>query len=106
MFLGMIRYKQEWSGGSVKLVRAAYSSQECTSCGHIDATSRRGEVFCCTKCGHTDHADINAAKVLLRRANRSALPVEGELPEGALRSRKVKVGLRVPRRRSLQSSGL
>lgn len=106
MFEWMVRYKLEWSGGSVRLVRAAYSSQECDFCGHIDAKSRRGEVYCCTKCGHTDHADINAAKVLLRRANRSVLPVEGELLEGALRSRKAKVGLRVPRRRSLQSSGL
>ena len=102
MFEQMLRYKQCWSGGAVKLVWAAYSSQECDHCGHIDATSRRGEAFCCTKCGHTDHADINAAKVLLRRANRSALPVEGELLEGALRSRKAKVELRVPRRSSLQ----
>ena len=102
MFERMVRYKQGWSGGSVKLEHAAYSSQECDRCVHIDATSRRGEVFCCTKCGHTDHADINAAKVLLRRANRSALPVEGELLEGTLRSRKVKIGLRVPRRSSLQ----
>ena len=106
MFEQMARYKQDWSGGSVKLVRAAYSSQECFACEHVDAKSRQGAVFCCTKCGHTDHADINAAKVLLRRANRSVLPVEGELLEGTLRSRKVKVGLRVPRRSSLQNSGL
>ena len=106
MFQQMIRYKQDWSGGSVKLVRSAYSSQECAECGHADATSRQSEVFCCTKCGHRDHADINAAKVLLRRANRSVLPVEGMLLEGAQRSRKVKIGLRVPRRRSLQSPGL
>ena len=106
LFERMIRYKQDWSGGSVKLVRAAYSSQECDSCGHVDAKSRRGEIFCCTKCGHRDHADINAAKVLLRRANRSVLPVEGELLEGTRRSRKAKVGLRVPRRRPLQNSSL
>jgi len=106
MFERMIRYKQGWSGGSVQLVRAAYSSQECFGCGHVDAKSRRGEIYCCTKCAHTDHADINAAKVLVHRANRSVLPVEGELLEGTLRSRKVKVGLRVSRRQSLQSSDL
>ena len=104
MFERMIRYKLGWSGGSVRLVPAPYSSQECSACGHVDAVSRRGEVFCCTKCGHRDHADINAAKVLLHRANRSVLPVEGMLLEGSQRSRKVKIGLRVPRRRSLQSS--
>lgn len=100
MFERMLRYKLGWSGGSVRLVRAAYSSQECFACEHVDAASRRGEIYCCAKCGHADHADINAAKVLLRRANRSALPVEGELLEGALRSRKAKVRLRVPRRAS------
>jgi len=104
MFERMLRYKLGWSGGSVRLVTAAYSSQECFGCEHVDAASRRGEVYCCTKCGHTDHADINAAKVLLRRANRSVLPVEGELLEGAQRSRKAKVGLRVPRRSSLQNT--
>ena len=91
MFEQMIRYKQSWTGGSVLLVRAAYSSQECFACEHVDAKSRRGEVFCCTKCGHRDHADINAAKVLRRRANRSVLPVEGMLLEGSQRSRKVKL---------------
>ena len=94
MFEQMIRYKQAWSGGSVRLVLAAYSSQECFACKYVDAKSRRGAVFCCTDCGHQDHADINAAKVLLRRANRSVPPVEGELFEGALRSRKAKAGLR------------
>jgi putative transposase len=107
LFERMIRYKQDWSGGSVKLVPAPYSSQECDQCRYIDVASRRGEVFCCTKCGHRDHADINAAKVLLHRANRSVLPVEGELPESALRSRKAKVRLRGPRRhRPLQCHSL
>jgi len=101
-FQRMLDYKLSWSGGSIKLVPAAYSSQECSVCGHVDATSRRGEIFCCTGCCHTDHADSNAAKVLLRRANRSVLPVEGTPPEGALRSRKVKNRLRVSRRPSLQ----
>ena len=101
------QYKLDWTGGFLQLVPAAYSSQECSVCGHVDAKSRRSQsLFVCTKCGHTDHADINAAKVLLRRANRSALPVEGMLLEGTLRSRKVKKGLRVPRRSSSQSSGL
>ena len=97
-FERMCRYKQGWTGGVVRLVPAPYSSQTCAVCDHVDAKSRRGEVFCCTKCGHRDHADINAANVLLHRASRSVLPVEGELLEGALRSRKAKVGLRTVRR--------
>jgi putative transposase len=100
-FAEMLRYKLAWSGGALLEVSAAYSSQTCSECGHVDAASRRGERFCCTGCGHVDHADLNAAKVLKSRANRSALPVEGVLLEGARRSGKVKVSLRVPRRPSL-----
>jgi putative transposase len=84
-----LRYKLAWFGGSLIEVPAAYSSQTCFACGTVDATSRRGERFCCTGCGHVAHADVNAAQVLKGRANRSALmPVEGDLKLGAHRSRK------------------
>jgi putative transposase len=99
----MLRYKLAWSGGTLVEVPAHYSSQECAACGHVDAASRHRERFCCTGCGHRDHADINAAKVLKSRANRSALPVEGLALEAARRSRK-SVGLRVPRRSSESSA--
>ncbi len=87
-FAKMLRYKLAWSGGTLIEVPAAYSSQTCSSCGAVDAASRKGERFCCTGCGHVDHADLNAAKVLKSRANRSALPVEGTVLEAARRSRK------------------
>jgi putative transposase len=93
----LLRYKLAWSGGRLVEVPAAYSSQTCFACGAVHAESRRGERFCCLECGHLDHADLNAAKVLKSRANRSALPVEGAPPEGTRRSKKV-VTLRVPRR--------
>jgi putative transposase len=105
-FATMLRYKLAWSGGALLEVPAAYSSQTCSACGHVDAASRSGERFCCTGCGHVDHADLNAAKVLKTRANRSGLPVEGSLPEGARRSRKAKVTLRVPRRSPRESFAL
>ena len=100
----LLRYKLASSGGRLVEVPAAYSSQTCSACGVVDADSRHRERFCCTHCGYVDHADLNAAKVLKSRANRSALPVEGALPEGTHRSRKV-VKLRVPRR-SPQSPAL
>ncbi len=100
----LLRYKLAWSGGQLIEVAAAYSSQTCSACGAIDAESRYGERFRCTRCGYADHADLNAAKVLKSRVNRSALPVEGTPPEGTRRSRKV-VKLRVPRR-SPQSPAL
>jgi putative transposase len=105
-FSTMLSYKLAWSGGSLVEVPAAYSSQTCSACGHVDARSRCSQsVFCCVSCGHTEHADLNAPKVLLGRANRSAsMPVEGIGSDRPQRSRK-RVGLRVPRR-PLESSAL
>ena len=106
-FAEFLRYKLKWSGGSLEEVYAPYSSQTCSKCGHVNALSRRGPDFCCTSCGHRDHADFNAAKVLLQRyktrANRSGLPVEGSPMLGTLRNRK-RIGLRVPRRPSESSA--
>jgi putative transposase len=97
-FADMLRCKLAWSGGSLVEVPAAYSSQTCSACGTIDAESRRPQaVFYCTSCGYQDHADLNASKILLARANRSGLPVEGSPKLGTLRNRK-RIGLRVPRR--------
>jgi putative transposase len=97
-FAEMLRYKLAWSGGSLVEVPAAYSSQTCSTCGCVDAESRRSQsVFRCTSCDYQDHADLNAAKILLSRANRSGKPVDGTAPEAAGRSRK-RVALRVPRR--------
>jgi putative transposase len=104
-FAQMLRYKLAWSGGSLVEVPAAYSSQTCSECGCIDAASRCAERFSCTACGHVDHADLNAAKVLYSRANRSALPVEASAL-ASLRSGKVGKKLRVPRRSAPQSSAL
>jgi putative transposase len=87
-------------------VPAAYSSQTCSACGTVDAESRRSQaVFHCTSCGYRDHADLNAAKILLARANRSGLPVEGSPKLGTPRNRK-RIGLRVPRRPFSESSAL
>lgn len=104
----MLDYKLAWSGGHTEYVVAAYSSQACSECGCVDAASRVSQsLFRCTTCGHTEHADLNAPKVLLKRrtpANRWDLPVDGSACKGPGRSRK-RVGLRVPRR-PLESSAL
>lgn len=102
-FAEMLRYKLAWSGGQLVEVPAHYSSQTCAVCWHIDAASRKGARFCCTGCCNEDHADLNAAKVLKSRANRSVLPVEGCPPEGPLRSGKLSVKLRVPRREAVET---
>jgi len=58
-FVECLRYKLAWSGGQLVEVPAAYSSQTCSGCGHVDAASRRSQaVFRCTSCGLMDHADV------------------------------------------------
>jgi len=50
-------------------VRAQYSSQECSECGHAHALNRPSQaVFKCQGCAHAEHADTNAPKVLGGRA--------------------------------------
>lgn len=47
---------------AVVTVRAAYTSQECSNCGHTSVDNRDSQaVFCCQSCGFEHHADINAA---------------------------------------------
>ena len=48
-------------------VEPQFSSQECSQCGYISPTNREGEKFICEECGHYDDADIDAAKVILKR---------------------------------------
>lgn len=99
----MLRYKLGWSGGTLAEVPSQYSSQTCSVCGHVDAASRSQEYFRCIACGHVDHADLNAAKVLKSRANRSALPAEGSALLGSRRSRKSRP-TRIYRHASIDSS--
>lgn len=100
-----LKYKTAALGGAVVEVPAAYSSQTCNACGHVAAESRKAQaVFECVGCGVREHADINAAKVLLQRfehrANRSVLPGEASgLPGPRPRKR-----LRTPRRASESSA--
>ena len=48
-------------------VAARFSSQECSECGHISPTNRHKEEFICEEGRHHADADVDAAKVILRR---------------------------------------
>lgn len=64
-----IKYKQEWRGGMTLFADPAYTSQECSVCGHISPENRPSrDLFYCIACGHTENADENAAKNVLSRA--------------------------------------
>lgn len=55
-----------YTGTKVVKVPAAFTSQRCSACGHVDPKSRESQaVFRCTSCTHSEHADINAAKNIL-----------------------------------------
>lgn len=108
-FEELLKYKLEWSGGRIEYESAIDSSRTCSvaTCKHVDAKSRVSQsVFRCTACGHTEHADLNAPKVLLQRyearVNRSGQLGEGSPLEGSRRTKK-RVVLRVPRRRTPES---
>ena len=87
----MLRYKMAWAGGRVVEVPAAYSSQTCSSCGHVDAASRVTQAeFRCTSCGHEANADLNAAMVLKARGLR-AVEAPAAAVKDVVRLRKVRV---------------
>lgn len=61
-----LRSKSRYTGTEVKKIPAAYTSQRCSRCGHVDANSRESQAkFQCTACKHSEHADVNAAKNIL-----------------------------------------
>jgi putative transposase len=64
----LIREKAAHAARTVIFVNPAYSSQTCAACGHVAASSREGPRFACVRCRHEDDADVNAARVILLRA--------------------------------------
>ena len=65
-FRRQLEYKSAAVGGEVIAVPAAYTSQRCATCGHIDKGNRTTQSsFICLACGHADNADVNAAKNIL-----------------------------------------
>jgi len=67
-FARLLGYKTAERGGYLLLVPPQHTSQTCSVCGHVAAENRESrDLFRCRACGHTEHADINAAKVILVR---------------------------------------
>jgi putative transposase len=64
----LIRERAAWAARTVIGVDAKYTSQTCAECGHLAKESREGPRFACVRCHHQDDADVNAARVILLRA--------------------------------------
>jgi len=63
----LLSYKAESAGRTVVLVSAHHTSQTCAECGHVEAGNRVSQAaFHCRACGHGAHADVNAARNILR----------------------------------------
>lgn len=62
-----LKYKSKWKGKIFHDdVPAYHTSTTCYSCGYRDEDNRKGDEFLCLRCHHSDHADVNAAKNILR----------------------------------------
>ncbi|THV43505.1 RNA-guided endonuclease InsQ/TnpB family protein [Glycomyces buryatensis] len=65
-----IAYKAKIAGVPVVYVDAAYTSQECSYCHHVDKKNRPSQaVFCCRSCGVVAHADWNASRNIAARGD-------------------------------------
>lgn len=54
---------EQKASGRVEYVPAAYTSQRCSACGHVDGESRKNQAdFRCTACNYRANADVNAAR--------------------------------------------
>jgi putative transposase len=67
IFLRVLSAKAESAGRTVIAVDPRHTSQRCAQCGHVAAGNRVIQVeFRCLACGHQAHADVNAARNILR----------------------------------------
>ena len=58
----LVRRLEDKAPGRVEKVKAAYTSQTCSACGHCAPDNRESQaVFRCVACGHQTNADVNAA---------------------------------------------
>lgn len=66
-WLGTLQRKCEDNRVSFRSVSPYYTSQTCSSCGHVDRRNRNGELFRCLECGYQANADVQASRNILNR---------------------------------------
>ena len=67
VFLDVLRAKAESAGRVVVEVDPRHTSQRCSQCGHVAAGNRVTQAqFRCLVCEYESHADVNAARNILR----------------------------------------
>lgn len=90
-FESLLSYKLQERGGTLVKVSPAFTSQTCAECGYISKENRESQaVFECQSCGHTAHADLNAARNILRAGTRpQSAPSEPQRRSATRTTRKV-----------------
>lgn len=59
---GFVEYKSEMYGHKVELIDPHYTSQRCSSCGHVSKKNRKTQSeFRCCECNFQHNADLNAS---------------------------------------------
>ncbi|WP_256862946.1 transposase [Microbispora sp. GKU 823] len=67
VFLQVLAHRAESAGRELIAVNPVNTSRTCARCGHVAKENRVTQAaFRCMVCGHTAHADVNAAKNILR----------------------------------------
>jgi putative transposase len=65
-FAAMLRVKAEWAGRAFVAVNPAYTSQDCSRCGHRQKMPLSDRVYACPCCHLEGDRDLNAALNILR----------------------------------------
>jgi putative transposase len=69
-FFGILKSKAENAGREFEKVPAAYTSQECSACGHRQKMPLKLRIFVCGSCGHSLDRDQNSAINIKSRGER------------------------------------
>jgi putative transposase len=64
-FASLLSYKAAWAGRKVVLVNPAYTSQDCSQCGHRQPLSLADRTYTCPCCGVVLDRDLNASRNIL-----------------------------------------
>jgi putative transposase len=70
-FASLLAYKAVWAGRQFVAVNPAYTSQDCSSCGHRQLLSLSDRIYTCPCCGVVLDRDFNASLNILRLGQQS-----------------------------------
>jgi putative transposase len=65
-FTTLLAYKAAWAGRQFVAVNPAYTSQDCSGCGHRQPLSLSDRIYTCPCCGLVLDRDLNASLNMLR----------------------------------------